>query len=180
MKKVKLGRGMKFTFQTLKHRIHRSGDLGTAGHLIVASDCRFHLTTLSGNYLISTVGEWWPSQEVRRIHARIYDPVWHAHNDHRKGDDYDYAYMRRFGFHEIGMDRKYETMVFQHNGRICDDPGCNCGGLPVDVNPGELDYAAYNSALAANEGHARMVQKWVGPVARLRRWWQDYLDSRPW
>ena len=31
---------------------------GHAGHLIVAFDCRFHLTTRVGNYRISTVGDW--------------------------------------------------------------------------------------------------------------------------
>lgn len=58
---------------------------GHAGHLCVAHECRFHLTTLIGDFLISTVGAWHPI--VNGKHA----------------DEPD----------RIGHDRLYETMVFK-------------------------------------------------------------------
>ncbi len=37
---------------------------GNAAHLIVADKCRFHLATLvRGHWLVSTVGEYYPSKE---------------------------------------------------------------------------------------------------------------------
>ena len=33
---------------------------GNAGHFCGSGDCRFHLTTLVGKYIISTIGEWRP------------------------------------------------------------------------------------------------------------------------
>jgi len=42
--------------------------LGYAGHFIGASDCRFHLATIVGKYLVSTVGDYHPlSLEERQI-----------------------------------------------------------------------------------------------------------------
>ena len=34
---------------------------GTPGHLCVADRCRFHLCTKVGRYLVSTVGEYYPT-----------------------------------------------------------------------------------------------------------------------
>lgn len=33
---------------------------GHAHHFIDANHCQFHLATWVGNYLVSTVGDWWP------------------------------------------------------------------------------------------------------------------------
>lgn len=67
---------------------------GNAGHLCVASDCLFHLTTKVGDYLISTVGDWRPYY----CGVRVEEPE------------------------EVGRDRLYETMVFKA-GKLC-DCGC--------------------------------------------------------
>lgn len=56
---------------------------GSAGHLIVGSDCRFHLATLVGDVLVSTVGDYHPP---------------HDHDGKP---------------HTIGLERLYETMVFK-------------------------------------------------------------------
>lgn len=40
---------------------------GHAGHLIVAQWCRFHLCTLIGDIMVSTVGEYVPEEAVREI-----------------------------------------------------------------------------------------------------------------
>src|SRR6266850_5484134 len=92
---------------------------GHAAHLIVGHDCRFHLATVVGKYLISTVGEYWPGRDSREIHAKVHDPKWAAENIVLKGDYFDFAYMKRFGFQEIGLNRKYETMVFK-TGKPCE------------------------------------------------------------
>lgn len=39
---------------------------GTAGHLCVASQCRFHLNTEIGRYLVSTIGDYWPRGATER------------------------------------------------------------------------------------------------------------------
>jgi hypothetical protein len=59
-------------------------------------------------------------------------------------------------FTEIGCGRLYETMVFKA-GKLCE---CGCG-LPT-TNGEELDMRGYNTAQAANHGHAKMCHKWMG------------------
>ena len=130
---------------------------GNPGHFICAQNCRFHLCTLVGNYLVSTVGELWFERPTREIHAQVHDPKWLARNQSRKGDDFDAAYFDRFGYEEIGCGRKYETMVFKA-GAPCAAEGCNCG-LPT-IEPNELDFDIYNDAGSANKGHLEMCQKW--------------------
>ena len=131
---------------------------GHAGHLIVGSHCRFHLCTQIGDYLISTVGEYWPERAVREIHASIHDPAWLVENGKLRGDTFDAAYMNRFGYEEIGYQRKYETMVFKVSGKICVIKDCNCG-LPTIV-PTELGFAGYNMAGDAANGHMAICEKW--------------------
>lgn len=56
---------------------------------------------------------------------------------------------------EIGIGRKYETMVFLINGR------CECGcGLP-EIELGEKDSRFYNDAKAATEGHMDLCYTWA-------------------
>jgi hypothetical protein len=131
---------------------------GHAGHLIVSSSCRFHLCTQVGAYLVSTVGEYWPDRQVREIHAKVFDPKWHEANNYRKGDDYDSEYMKRFGFDDIGCERKYETMVFKA-GKPCTTKECGCG-QPVPNEWNELDANGYNTPADATKGHDEMCEKW--------------------
>jgi hypothetical protein len=131
---------------------------GNAGHFICAASCRFHLCTQIGEYLISTVGEYWPERPVREIHAQVNDPKWLAKNIVLKGDYFDAAYMERFGYEEIGSDRKYETMVFKA-GEPCTVEGCCCG-LPK-ISGSNIDFDAYNDAGSAAKGHLDMCQKWA-------------------
>lgn len=131
---------------------------GHAGHFICARDCQFHLCTLVGKHLVSTVGEYWPDRQVREIHAQVHDQKWLNENRHLKGDTFDSAYMKKFGFETIGCDRKYETMVFLA-GQPCDRKDCGCG-LP-EISGSELDFGGYNDAKAATEGHYKLCEKWA-------------------
>jgi hypothetical protein len=127
---------------------------GHAAHFICGRDCRFHLATQVGGYLVSTVGELWPSRVVREIHADVHDSGWLEENRHLKGDTFDAAYMKRFGFDDIGYNRKYETMVFAA-GAPCKAEGCGCGLPSIDGR--ELDTSGYNDAGSATAGHMKLV-----------------------
>lgn len=124
-----------------------------AGHLIVGDKCQFHLNTYVGRYIVSTVGEYWPEKGVRKIHAQVYDLNWLQENKHLLGDTFDNAYMKKFGFEDIGCDRKYETMVFKakkSTHKCC----------PYKMILGEIDMKGYNSAEDAYEGHLKLCEKW--------------------
>lgn len=127
-----------------------------AGHLCVGIDCRFHLSTYVGKYLVSTVGEYWPSRSGREIYAKIYDPKWLEENFSRLGDDFDSAYMKRFGYVKIGCDRKYETMVFK--AKKYEEKNSCC---PWRMGNGTVfDMSGYNEPADACMGHLKMCQKW--------------------
>jgi hypothetical protein len=134
--------------------------MGHAGHLIVAHDCRFHLSTYVGLYLVSTVGEYWPDKAIREIHASVHDSVWLKENSHRQGDDFDTAYFKRFGYETIGFDRRYETMVFQAK------PSNQACCPWVQVSGTELDFSGYNTAEDAYKGHMSLCYKWTKKAAK--------------
>ena len=124
-----------------------------AGHFICGHDCRFHLATYVGKYIVSTVGEYWPDRQVREIHAQVHDPIWYGKNRILKGDYFEAEYFKRFGYTEIGLDRKYETMVFKatkSKEKCC----------PYEMVSGEKDFDGYNTAADAYKGHLRLCKKW--------------------
>jgi hypothetical protein len=124
------------------------------GHFICSYQCRFHLNTCVGKYIVSTVGELWPERAVREIHAKIHDPKWFAENNHLLGDYFDRAYMKKFGYEDIGCSRKYETMVFE---AITSDHKC----CPYDADvKKDLDMLPYNTAEDAYKGHLKLCKKW--------------------
>lgn len=135
---------------------------GHAAHFICSDKCRFHLATQVGKYLVSTVGELWPERAVREIHARSYDPKWFKENHALKGDYFDAAYMKRFGYDEIGYQRKYETMVFKA-GPPCNRKDCGCGVPSIDG--GEIDLQSYGTAKHARDGHLELCRKWASAPA---------------
>lgn len=118
------------------------------GHLIVSRDCRFHLNTYVGGYIVSTVGEWLPDSEVRDILAKSRGIVLKGIGDERR-----YDFMKKIGFEEIGLDRKYETMVFKAK-RI--DSEC----CPWGQSGHELDLCGYNEPEDATKGHMKLCKKW--------------------
>jgi hypothetical protein len=129
------------------------------GHLIVGSSCRFHLNTYVGDFVVSTVGEWWPERPVREIHAQVHKEEWLKENFTRRGDDFDFAYMKEFGFMEIGAGRMYETMTFiakkdeEAKHQCCPYTAADWGGVS-----GGSD--GYNDPADAMRGHYQMCLDW--------------------
>lgn len=122
-----------------------------AGHFICAKDCKFHLNTYVGGVIVSTVGEYWPDSQVRKIHAEVAG----KHIEGR-GDEYDRNYFKEFGWEDIGCGRKYETMVF----KATQDKENTC--CPWRQSSGsDLDFNSYNDSNAAFAGHMAMCEKWA-------------------
>lgn len=121
-----------------------------AGHFICGHDCRFRLNTYVNGYIVSTVGEYWPDSQIRKIIAET-----RRINIRGKGDDWNADYMKKIGFDEIGADRKYETMVFKAK-KQGNDSCC-----PYRIDSGiELDFEGYNESRKAYQGHLKLCEKW--------------------
>ena len=140
-----------------------------AGHLCVGHMCRFHLNTYVNGHIVSTVGEYWPDAEVRRMFVehrgtfpRLYfdevgklvekTPMTNEECQKLlklKGDYFDDAYMKIFGYEDLGLNRKYETMVFpaeESENKCC-----------LFAGSGEaLELSGYNDPVEALQGHYEM------------------------
>lgn len=128
---------------------------GNAGHFIVAAYCRFHLTTKVGAYLVSTVGEYFPSESVRETIADSRGVKLEGRGDAREAD-----YMRKIGFEALGAGAEtYETMVF-HCGNACSEPSCGCG-MPIPEDWAELTRERYSTAGEATKGHMRICGEYA-------------------
>nr|QGH72408.1 MAG: hypothetical protein [Podoviridae sp. ctka020] len=125
-----------------------------AGHFILSYKCRFFLNTYVNGYVISTVGELWNERAVREICAEVRDPIWFSENRSLKGDAFDSAYFKKFGFEDIGYNRKYETIVFKakKSNEVC------CP-YEIDVDK-EFEMDGYNNAKDAREGHMALCKKY--------------------
>ena len=131
-----------------------------AGHFILGNKCRFHLNTYVGGYIVSTVGELWNERKVREIHAEVHDPKWFAVNMLLRGDKFDSAYFRQFGFEELGCGRTYETMVFR--AKKSEAKCCPYEASDYD----NVDFGGYNDAESAYAGHKKMCEKWAKAEGR--------------
>jgi hypothetical protein len=120
-----------------------------AGHLIVGRDCQFHLNTCVGNYLVSTVGEYWPDYLVREIIAQTKGVTLEGIGDAREVD-----FLQKCGYESIGCDRLYETMVFK--AKKAEDKCCPYTAETFT----ELDMQGYNTAGEAYQGHLDLCKKW--------------------
>lgn len=121
------------------------------GHFICARDCQFFLNTYVGDFIVSTVGEYFPDAPVREIIAQHRNITLKGIGDERRFD-----YGKKIGFKEIGLDRKYETMVFRASRREDDNECC-----PYRVSDHtDLDFDGYNDPVSAYKGHMKMCEKW--------------------
>lgn len=129
-------------------------------HLCVARDCRFHLATYVGGYIVSTVGEYEPEMAVREIHAASRGIQLVGRGDERRADA-----MRKLGFETIGLERTYETMVFKAVRTSREDTEC----CLWKITGGSLDMDGYNHGGEAFKGHLRLCDKWAKKNGRPER-----------
>lgn len=131
---------------------------GSPGHFICAFDCRFHLCTRIGDFLVSTVGEYFPDAPLREILASSRGVTLEGKGDARKHD-----YMKKIGFEEIGFNRTYETFVFVA-GKPCNFETCRCGQPSIASQ--ELAAESANERGEATRNHYAMcVRVACGEVA---------------
>lgn len=114
---------------------------GNVGHFIGGHDCKFHLCTQVGKYLVSTIGEYMPPYSQ--------DPALKNMNK---------PFMSKEGWMQVGFNRFYETIVFKA-GKVCNSDGCDCG-YPAPKNWGELGMNGYQTAGEATRGHYQMCEEW--------------------
>lgn len=127
-------------------------------HFICSKDCKFFLATEVGGYVVSTVGEYYPDSQVRKIHAEIHDEKWYRENMHKKGDEWDRAYMEKFGFTELHIGGwLYETMVFKSE--KMPEEGCDACRFKIESG-NNIDEEWYKTSDEAFEGHYALCEKW--------------------
>lgn len=114
---------------------------GRPGHFICARWCRFHLTTLVGPWLVSTVGAF--------VHPR-----------HSQGSEQKEAQWlaKNWPGEDIGVGRKFETMVFRA-GEPCAENDCHCELPRIDGR--ELEAKGYQTFAEAQRGHVAMCERWA-------------------
>lgn len=121
------------------------------GHFIAASDCKFHLNTAvaGGKYIVSTVGEYFPDYLVREGLAESRGVKLEGMGDARR-----YDYMEKVGYEDIGLNRKYETMVFKAKKSKHD-----CCRYE-QTSGSNLDFEGYSTPRDAYKGHLKLCAKW--------------------
>ena len=125
---------------------------GNAGHFICASHCRFHLTTLIGGWMVSTVGEYLPDSTTRETIARVRgNPIV------GRGDEGECEFLEKFGFEKLGSFGTFETMVF--TAAPCTEEDCPCGGFPAPTSWVSAESLRYDSAADATKGHYAFCMK---------------------
>ena len=118
------------------------------GHFIDACQCRFHLNTHVGRFVVSTVGEYLPPETTWDIFAKSKGVVLSGIGDARRAD-----YLSRVGYAEVGMNALYETMVFgaiRRTFRCC----------PYGAAGATKDLARYITPEDAANGHMKLCKKW--------------------
>ena len=131
---------------------------GKASHFICGHDCRFHLATKVGPWLVSTVGEYLPDSNVREILAETRGITLKG-----KGDERRASWMQQVGYEEIGHGRMYETMVFRAGAPCGGDCGC---GVPT-IDGTSLDFRGYNNAGDATAGHMALCEAWAANTLNM-------------
>ncbi len=123
-------------------------------HFICARDCKFHLATVVGAYIVSTVGELEPCMEIREISAQSRGIKLQGRGDERR-----YDALKKLGWETLGAERTYETMVFKCH-PTQNKKSAECCPYRIDVSS-EVDMEGYNSAGEAYLGHMKLCEKWA-------------------
>ena len=143
---------------------------GSAMHFICGQDCRFHLGTLVGPWVVSTVGELLPDSNSWDIYADTKGVKLEGRGDARR-----YDFLNKVGYVEVGSGRKYETMVFRATGKRCDADECHC--QQPEWSGSELDTDGYNERGDAQRGHYAMCEKWASRPPESGAAWEDEDDA---
>lgn len=107
-------------------------ELGCAGHLIVASRCRWKRHTQVGDYRVSSIGNYFP--------------------DHKGGE-------RECIGGPIERPMFFETLVFETTGEPDEgNDGCGCRAIK---SWSEIDGERYETTGEAQAGHERYVKKYL-------------------
>lgn len=142
---------------------------GGAGHFICGQDCRFHLCTKVGPWLVSTVGELLPDSNSWDIYADRVGGI----PPELRGDAKRAWFLEHVGFLDVGSGRKYETMVFRLSAERCTVADCDCE-MPVVSEWNEIDSDGYNLRGDAQRGHLAMCESWAMRVeGSPARWDED-------
>ena len=116
------------------------------------------MNTYVNGYIVSTVGEYVPDSGVRRIYRESRG----MSGNELRGDAEEHDFIKQtadkdfkgYG-EEIGVGRKYETMVFP--ARKSDKKCC-----PYEMSSfSEIDSNGYNTAEDAYKGHMKFVKKYT-------------------
>jgi len=138
----------------MTHAVESWEWFGRPAHFICAQWCRFHMATLVGPWVVSTVGAY--------VHPR------HGKGNERSESEW---LAENYPGEEIGHGRKFETMVFRADGSRCDAEGCGCELPGIDGH--ELDCNGYMTDGEATRGHTAMCRKWAERPAD----WKDDDDD---
>lgn len=134
-----------------------------AGHFILGQQCRFRLNTHVSGYIISTVGEYVPDSELRRMYRESRKMT----GNELRGDAEEMDWIKQTGGaegygEEIGYGRKYETMVFHamKSKRKC---------CPYEMrSASNIDGDSYNFSADAYKGHLKMVAKYAKKTTKKK------------
>lgn len=136
---------------------------GNAGHFICARECRFHLCTQVGKFLVSTVGEYLPRESTREIIANSRGVILEGIGDAREAD-----YMKKIGYEKLGAgDGTYETYVFKA-GAPCKEKDCNCG-MPALADACEIAGVRTTTAGAATTAHMKFCNEYAKRKKRSKK-----------
>jgi hypothetical protein len=104
---------------------------GYSGHFIPGNECRFHLTTVVGSYLVSTVGQF--------------------------PDPFDKDKFGRMGYGP----EEFETYVFPFSGEHCTLADCGACGQPEPSSWTEIAGIRSMTAGEATKNHMEMCEKYA-------------------
>lgn len=139
--------------------------LGHPAHFCAAEDCRFHMTTIVGCVVVSTVGDYRSKMDFIMGTRPDGDPDRTWWEEHKKRAR-ELGMRHSSGAECIGYLRFYETMVFRVEG-FCEDPDCDCGHLP-NISGHCLDdgFEGYQTALDAQIGPVEMCERFAADEAQ--------------
>lgn len=127
--------------------------MGHPAHFICAQDCRFFMSTKVGKFIVSTVGEYLPDENIREIYAQTRNKPLVGRGDARRVD-----YMKKIGFESLHLDDwKYETMVFDAVPRVEKN---NCCPWKIDVQKNHAE-KWYKTAEEAHRGHYKLCNEFA-------------------